>query len=61
MRERLTSDGAMPLVSWGGLLVSMLGLTALAVVSIAKHEWEAVATVVFGLSVVVYVIYQLWR
>lgn len=61
MRERLTSDGAMPLVSWAGLLISLLGLVALAVVSIVESEWEALATVGFGLSVVLFVVYQLWR
>ncbi len=61
MRQRLTSDKAMPIVSWAGLLISVPGLLALVVVSIVEKEWAALGSVAVGLSIVLTVIRLLWR
>src|SRR4249919_162759 len=51
----------MPVVSWGGLLISACGLIGLIVASIGKKEWAALASVIFSLTVVAFAIYQLWH
>lgn len=61
MRERLTSVGVMPLVSWAGLLISATGLIGLIVASIINGEWAAFGAVLFSLLVVLFGIRQLWR